>query len=523
MQCERPSKTKAGTPQAATQAASKINPLIVIPEIEIPKDLAAKIDFVAIATPLIRAGRRITPVHPMTKLGAMKNWNTHQITTIVELKKLAKYFPHHNVGCVGVSGYRLDKATGDEVGNDSFLDIDAKGELERIERETGEKMPNTYTVCSRPESLPYKRHFYFRQTPYSIRRFGKNPTNIQIKDMTTFDEKGNHPVLYDVRGVGGAAFVVSAGSVRSNGEVYRVVDDSQIADIPPWLVDWLIADKARYKAEASRERERDRVIKVNERAKYTLQERIQMRKEGLPAGFDIFKKDTYEFLCYKARQLASHGLISSLDVALAELCSEFCEGGGEYAASDRGKATIHRIANDPALVRGHAAFFYDRKEKKASREKHLETPPKSQKRQLVEVIRTFPAADIDTKKVYAALGLNQKLPKDRVATGDARKEEGRFMPSNIGGKSKWVLKSALKDSVSRDIAYLTPSPLEKTKNILLRFETVADVLNFYDQSSNTLGDSYSFRLQRVFPEDGGGLAIELVPLEAAKDEGEENA
>jgi hypothetical protein len=522
VQCERPSKTKAGTPQAATLAASKIDSQIVIPQtVEIPKDLAAKIDFVAIATPLIRAGRRITPVHPMTKLGAMKHWNKHQITSIVELKKLAKYFPHHNVGCVGIAGHHTDNATGEEVGNDCFLDIDAEGELERIERETGETMPRTYTVCSRPDTLNWKKHFYFRQTPYSIRRFGKHPTNIQIKDLTRFDEKGNHPVLYDMRGIGGAAFVVGAGSVRADGQVYTVADDSPLADLPNWLTDWLLSDKARYKAEANQEHERDRLAKTKERAKYTLEQRVQMRKEGLPAGFDIFKKDTYEFLTWKARQLSSHGLGSSaLEVALADVCGESCEGGTEYAASERGKATIHRIANDPALVRGHATFFYDRKEKKASRGKRLDTPPKSQTKQLVEVACKFPD-HLPTKDAYAALGLTDS-DADRTMAREVRKGAG-FMTTNIGGVWHWSRISAVKNAVAQDIAYLTPSPLEKTENTLLRFETVADVLNFYDQSLDTLGDSYSFRLQRVFPEDGGGLAIELVPLEAAKEEEITNA
>jgi hypothetical protein len=456
----------------------------------------------------------------MTKLGAMKHWNKHQITSIVELNKLSKYFPHHNVGCVGISGYRTDN-TGEDVGNDCFLDIDAQGELERIQRETGQTMPRTYTVCSRPDTAKFKRHFYFRQTPYSIRRFGKNPTNIQVKDMTRFDEKGNHPVLYDMRGIGGAAFVVAAGSVRNDGQVYTVVDDSPIAIIPNWLVDWLLADKARYKEEANREHERDRIAKAAERAKYTLEQRIQMRKEGLPAGFDIFKKDTYEFLTYKARQLSSHGLGSSaLEVALADVCGESCDGGKEYAASERGKATIHRIANDPALVRGHATFFYDRKEKKASRGKRLETPAKSQTKQLVEVACKFPD-HLPTKVAYAALGLTDS-DADRTMARGVRKGAG-YMTTNIGGVWHWSRIRTAKEAVSQDIAYLTPSPLEKTTNTLLRFETVADVLNFYDQSLDRLGDSYSFRLQRILPEDGGGLAIELVPLEAVKDEEKTNA
>jgi hypothetical protein len=171
-------------------------------------------------------------------------------------------------------------------------------------------------------------------------------------------------------------------------------------------------------------------------------------------------------------------------------------------------------------VRGHATFFYDRKEKKASRGKRLDTPAKSQTKQLVEVACKFPV-HLPTKDAYAALGLTDS-DKDRTMAREVRKGAG-YMTTNIGGVWHWSRISAVKEVVSQDIAYLTPSPLEKTTNTLLRFDTVTDVLNFYDQSLDTLGNSYSFRLQRILPEDGGGLVIELVPLEAAKEEEETNA
>jgi len=60
-----------------------------------------KVDFVAIATPLVERGFRVTPVHPDTKMGVMKNWQKFQLTTIDDIRKHAEYFPHHNVGVVG--------------------------------------------------------------------------------------------------------------------------------------------------------------------------------------------------------------------------------------------------------------------------------------------------------------------------------------------------------------------------------------------------------------------------------------
>jgi Bifunctional DNA primase/polymerase, N-terminal len=75
----------------------------------------SQIDFVSIATPLVNRGFRVTPVHPETKMGVMKNWQKFQLTTIEDVRKYAKYFPHHNVGVVGKRG----------VGRHCFLDVGA--------------------------------------------------------------------------------------------------------------------------------------------------------------------------------------------------------------------------------------------------------------------------------------------------------------------------------------------------------------------------------------------------------------
>ena len=93
------------------------------------------IDFVAIATPLVERGFRITPVHPETKRGVMKNLQNWQITTTAEVLKYSKgKYANHNVGVVGKRG----------VGRHCFLDVDAKGVVERIENETKQTMPKGY-------------------------------------------------------------------------------------------------------------------------------------------------------------------------------------------------------------------------------------------------------------------------------------------------------------------------------------------------------------------------------------------
>ena len=119
-------------------------------------------DYVTIAKAAIDRGFKVTPVHPLEKRGVLHNWNKNP-TTLSEVLQHGKDFPYHNVGIVGRRG----------IDNHCFLDIDAEGVTKRIEEETRQKMPLTYAVCSRPQSASWKRHFYFKQTNYSVSRLKK--------------------------------------------------------------------------------------------------------------------------------------------------------------------------------------------------------------------------------------------------------------------------------------------------------------------------------------------------------------
>src|SRR5438309_6665829 len=99
----------------------------------------------AIGLPLIAKGFRLTPVSPQTKQGELHNWPNHQATTVEKLQEYSTMskgkYANHNIGVVGKRG----------VGRDMFLDFDTAGVVERIESDTGRKMPETYIVQSRPE------------------------------------------------------------------------------------------------------------------------------------------------------------------------------------------------------------------------------------------------------------------------------------------------------------------------------------------------------------------------------------
>lgn len=335
-------------------------------------ETASRPDFVAIATPLIQRNFRITPVHPETKGGVVRNWQNKQATTVEEVLAYAKYYPHHNVGVVGKRG----------IGRHCFLDIDADGVQARIEKR--EKIPQTYTVASRPQSKQYKKHFYFFQTEHSFQRFAqfgktRNPwdaVNLNVRDLTRFEmSKAGvmmHPTLYDMKGVGGGSLVVGAGSVRApeNGkpaEIYTCIDDSPVTQIPDWLVDWICEDVRRYREAKDKEFAK----KYAEKAAATRiaeEERKQLREKSKADGFDIAQDDIYEFLWWRVGQFIRLGVTdeTELTVLLTGQVKRFCEKGDVFIASESGRRALQKVIGS-ALSNwhpGNATWFYRRKETK---------------------------------------------------------------------------------------------------------------------------------------------------------------
>src|ERR1035441_2243154 len=201
---------------------------------ETPVEIAAveRTRYYNIAVPMLEKGFTVWPVRPEPEKAGEFGWNTqaYYADEIVH-RCVARKFPNHNAAVISKRG----------VGNLMFLDIDSPGGLERLEEETGQQISGTtFSVCSRPQSAPYKRHFYFRQTDYSVMKWR---TENNVRDISKWvpDKNGNpsHPTLFDVKGVGGGGYVVAPGSVRANGEVYTVIDDLPVIDVPDFLVDWL--------------------------------------------------------------------------------------------------------------------------------------------------------------------------------------------------------------------------------------------------------------------------------------------
>jgi hypothetical protein len=293
----------------------------------------------------------VTPVEPVSKRACLRNWQQYPANDLREVEKWAARFPDHSAGVVAKRYTPSKRLKGGTVIPGHFglclVDVDADGLLEGIERETGRRIPDTFTVQSRPLSKPYKRHLYFRHTAYSCSRFDKN---IQA---STVDGR------YDVKVEDG--YVVWAGSIHQDtGLPYAIEKDVPVVDIPDWLVDWLIEDQARCKARAAlvrksaQDNDRHDPEATRQDPLFKTVPCVRAVKAGIgelvPAG------KRYAMLCRYAGKLASlcipPGGIHPALVAFAE--ARF-QDGKRYVIDRRD--TIKKIAFDRTLRQGSVIWL----------------------------------------------------------------------------------------------------------------------------------------------------------------------
>jgi hypothetical protein len=395
-------------------------------------------DYLSIATAALERGFKVTPVSPAEKRGVLPQWNRHPSTKLSEIIQHAKDYPTHNVGVVGRRG----------VGNDMFLDIDADGVLEQIERETGQKMPPTFTVASRPQSAPWKRHYYFQQTAYSVKAFR---TETNVKELSLLKD-GKHPTRYDLKGVGGGGLVVAAGSVRADGEVYATIHDGPVIPVPDWLVDWLCQDIHRYKSELAKAR-----AEKSARVKEAQLEAV--RTGAAVVKHDVSEDGIHDFLSSRAGSLARLGTRrSSIERMLAEQAEDFCAGGKAFADSASGKAKFHELAFNRRLKIGDASFFKRLKPTLVGTTvippPRIPTPKEQRHQVMVETLHGFPpsltASEGYTRleRALAGMGfvLNRKHARHRMRVREALEAAG-FTVERPGGKTVWTRSGAVSGAV----------------------------------------------------------------------------
>jgi putative DNA primase/helicase len=178
--------------------------------------------FEELALPMVARHIEVIPVEPLQKRSLLPEWNKQATTDTALIGEWSKLFPEHNVGCVANA----------DVG---VLDCDVKELPERIEAETGQKLPETFTVKSANKQAP---HYYFKHTERSRQL-----------------DNRSHPHLFDFKAHD--SYVVGPGSTvlcdDGNVREYTIVCDNELAEIPDWLCAWIEKNAdARKNADAAR-------------------------------------------------------------------------------------------------------------------------------------------------------------------------------------------------------------------------------------------------------------------------------
>jgi hypothetical protein len=166
------------------------------------------------AAVLIRHNIPVAPLPPRTKVANTKSW---QKLATTDLAKLAAMNPDPDGNTAAVARA--------EIGGYCFFEVDRQNFHEEIEKQTGEKFPETLLVSSQPGKG--RGHFYFCHTPKSI----------ALGNAHAKDEQGE---VWSFRA--DRRYVVGPLSVKEDGTVYTVIKDHAIANCPDWLVEWIAAN-----------------------------------------------------------------------------------------------------------------------------------------------------------------------------------------------------------------------------------------------------------------------------------------
>jgi hypothetical protein len=379
-------------------------------------------------------GFGVTPLRD--KRPFLHAWNKHPFTTETEIRIAAKEYPSCDVGLV------LRR----KLGAPFAIDIDAPGVIERLERETQMTLPATYTVLSRPVTVPYRRHIFFRHTEYSDHVFTKNVNAGE----------------YDLIGVGTRALqVVSEGCIRpDNGEV-RTGNGLAIVDCPNWLADWLVSDSNRLRNEKTTEaRRRLAEVRVTLDQIATEQATEVRRRNGY---CQHSREDRYRYLVSKARTLCNAGVTK--DRLPSELFFQYVADYGDVRDGDPNgwpgsilKDKIQSIISNPDLKRGNPPPIRPRR----STGSVIKGPPESDWQRRVKIAKDFPEK-MTSREVYDHLGLDSTNARDKKVASRVMKAAG-FVARR--GR-RWAAWEKVRDAEKWEQPEVRSPPLSYYHNILL--------------------------------------------------------
>jgi hypothetical protein len=221
-------------------------------------------------------GFSVTVVNAVEKKAEMYEWNERPLIGtnpdhIDIIKHYANQGPDYRVGLF-LMNPNNPKFGGYPAFAPFVWDVDMPGEIARMKKETGKTLPHTLVVQTRPQTAKHKRHIVLLHTPETIEQVTLNSYIEDFAITTKTDPyfRKVHPHKSDLKGIGGAAYVVAFGSPRIDDGVvdyYTIEHDFRPAPCPPWLLEWFLADLKRAQQERAKEAAEAKRLREERKAK----------------------------------------------------------------------------------------------------------------------------------------------------------------------------------------------------------------------------------------------------------------
>src|SRR5208282_1141915 len=166
--------------------------------------------FFEIAKPMAERGVPQIRIRPNSKAAFDDDWPSIATTDLQKLAALSAEKPD----CNGAS------VAQDNLNGFWFFEVDSPDVIRRIEEETGQQIPPTFRVRSRPG----RGHFYWKQTTSSIIMGNLSQTYVKHGDWSARVKN---------------QYVVSANSIHPHSQQpYIALQDEPINECPDWLIAW---------------------------------------------------------------------------------------------------------------------------------------------------------------------------------------------------------------------------------------------------------------------------------------------
>lgn len=238
--------------------------------------------------PVVSRGVPVTPVLPNSKRAFLPDWPTSATTDWNKIEEWGRvYGDDYNYAAVA-----LAKSDGTW-----FLEIDSRAALERIQKETGQEIPDTFSVRSRPG----RGHFYWKQTAASIAMGNLSQSYVKNGDWSARVDN---------------QYVVGPGSIHPESKLpYEALGDDPIVPAPDWLVAWCVSQKIEKKSKSA-----------------DITDDIPREERGLIQNGD---GRVHGFMLHHAGQLRQKGLEEeAIRLSLYDLVKKNCAGPIDYKKVD---------------------------------------------------------------------------------------------------------------------------------------------------------------------------------------------